>query len=334
MADSIATQQKLQFDFFLDDSWEGSFDRVEVWRSRLSGAGPYEAITDATWTPARLPVGAGARPSVPETGPFLVISGRSLLLRVNEAIDLTISFTGSDPLTLAQCATQVADQSGGLLSSYVLGGRLVIETQQPGGAAVLRCVGGDAAPALKLATAEPASVAFGKDANLALVQGELSYTITDYNGSSHFWYKTRFRNSLTGALSDFSTPFQVGKGGVGLSSDRLIVGYVELVDAQGQGLKNREVLVYNRFDGSVFDEKVVAGGTVKMLTDKNGRAEFTLVRGSYVTVGVSGTSLVRDIHVPTDPTLDSFNLMSAEVGSNDVFTVRVPVLSYGVRRSM
>lgn len=334
MADTIATQQKLDFDFFLDSSWEGTFDRVELWRSRLSTGGPYEALTAATWTPARLPAGAGDRPSAPETGPQVVAVGKKLNLLVNEKVALEVTFTGSDPLTLAQCATQVQAQGGGFLSSYVKNNQLVIETVQPGGQATLRLVGGDAAPTFGLLTTEPDSVAFGKDAHISLTAGVTQYTGTDYNGSSSFWYKTRFRHTVSGAVSEFTAPFQVAAGGAGLGNASLITGFVDLVDSAGNALKNREVFVYNKFDGTVVDGRVVAGGTQKLLTDENGRAEFTLVRGAYVIVGVSNTSLVRDVLVPTDPTLGSFNLLSVEFGQDDLFKVQVPQLTYGVRRSM
>jgi hypothetical protein len=78
----------------------------------------------------------------------------------------------------------------------------------------------------------------------------------------------------------------------------------------------------------------VAGGGADLLTDSSGRVEFPLVRGLGVTVSVAGTSLVRDITVPVDITVDIFNLFDPTIGTDDNFRVQVPELDYAIRRTL
>jgi hypothetical protein len=185
---------------------------------------------------------------------------------------------------------------------------------------------------LGLPTTTPDSLAYGHDARIPLVHGQQLYTFIDLHGSSENFYKTRFRNSQTDSLSEFSAPFSV-KVTVGVSPSKLIRGVVDLVDASGIPLANREVLVHNNYDGEMVDGMNVAGSVKGRLTDAQGHVEFMLVRGMSVTVAIHGTSLVRDITVPTDPALACFNLLDPAIGTDDVFRVQVPELDYAVRRS-
>lgn len=331
---TVATQKKTDFSFFLDNSWEGMFDRVEVWKSVLSAGGPYFPLTRPTWFGAFLPAdGPGVAPGTVETGPSVVIVGKTLKLRVDEKTDIDVTFTGSDPLTYAQCATQVEAQGLGLLTSYVVGGALVVQTVGAGGERTLRVVGGDAAPLLGFATTEPDSVAFGADPDVQLISGQTAYSFVDYNGDAAYFYKTRFVNSKTGSKSDFSSPFQAPKGG-SASSDKLLLCFVELVGIDGSAEKGREVAVFGNFDGQQVAGKTSVGGRLLGKTDETGRVEFTILRGAFVTVSVAGTALARDVVVPTDPSITSLNLLDGSVGTDDLFKVKVPQLDYAVRRSL
>ena len=58
VAPTLLTQERFQLDFFVDGStWEGLFDRIEVWRSRSTALGPYIPMHYDSWFPARLPHG-------------------------------------------------------------------------------------------------------------------------------------------------------------------------------------------------------------------------------------------------------------------------------------
>lgn len=331
----MTTQQALQVDIFVEDAdWLGQFDSLEVWRSRSLEAGPYEALLGDTWTPAHLPLDVlGAAPSPAQTGPSLPLVGKTLLLRVNKETDIAYVFTGTDPLTLAQAASQIQAGSVGLLFSYVLSARLIIETSLPGSGAVIEVTGGTAAPLLHLPTVDPSNVAYGKDARIPLVSGVSSYLFTDMNGSSTYFYKTRFYNANTQSYSAFGLPF-TGGAPAAIGAENLVRGLIDIVDLHGVAMANQTVLLYSRSNGVQVGGVVLAGGGARIKTDTAGRAEFLLVRGSEVTIALAGTNIVRDITVPTDPTVTSFNLLDPAYGQDDLFKVQVPNVDYAVRRTL
>jgi hypothetical protein len=331
---SELTNERFQLDFFVPEgSWEGNFDRLEVWRSRGTDQGPYEQLHDAGAVPARLPVGAGPPPSPSQTGPSIPLNGLLLQLLLDGKVPLTTTFSGSDPFTFAQAASQIQAQSQGLLTAYVLGPLLVVSTVEVGVKTSLACVGGDAAPLLGLPAAGAGSLAFGRDARIVLVRGQEEYGFVDPNGSPDFFYQARFFSSANSTVSQFSRPFQ-GTPTVGLSTASLCRCYVDLVDLTGNVLPNQEVLVYNRFSGLQAEGKVVTGGSLKLLTDASGHAEALLARGADVTVSIPGTALSRDVTVPTDPTVESVNLLATTTGQNDLFDVQVPNIPFAVRRTL
>jgi hypothetical protein len=335
MASTIVTGEALQLDLAIDSaSWEGSFDTLEIWRSRTTEGGPYEPLMGETWSPARIPSVQGEAPTSPETGRSVPVVGKELQLLINERDAVNLTFTGVTYLTLQQAATQIQTASAGLLKSFVLNGKLVIETVQPGAGSLLRVVGGDAAPLLGLPTSEPDSIAFGFDARIPLVKDSTGYVFTDPNGSKDYFYRARFFNTVSRQASSFGTAF-TGRSFAAISGANIVTGWADFVDSTGIAKKNQEILVYTRMDGLIIEGKVVVpSGPTRLLSDENGHVELQLVRGTYITVAVAGTDLVRDIVVPTDPAVSSFNLLDPSKGSNDLFKVRVPDLEYAARRSL
>lgn len=244
------------------------------------------------------------------------------------------SGTAGDPIHYSLAASQIQAQSQGLLRSYVdSSGELVVQTVEPGTGAALRVVGGDTAPLLGLPTQEPDSLVYGHDARVPLIHGQQLYTFIDLQGSAENYYKTRFRNTQTESLSEFSAPFSV-KTTIGVSPARLIRGVLDLVDMAGIPLANRQVLIKSNYAGEMVEGMNLAGTSQGKLTDARGHVEFMLVRGVSITVAIHGTNLVRDITVPTDSALVSFNLLDPKIGTDDVFRVQVPELDYAVRRSL
>lgn len=316
------------------EDFEGLFDQIEVWRSRSSINGPYEELTAASWKMARIPKLAGDEPSTPVVGPSVVVAGTTLQLKVNERDDLVIIFTGVNPITTQNAAAQIT--SGGLtrVRSYVdEDGILVVETTEPGTGALLRIVGGDAAPLLGLPLDEPESFAFGRDPRIPLKLDVYEYTFTDIRGSADYYYKTRFRNRLSDAVSEFSQPYSIGQA-LGISSANVVCGYLDLVGLNGRPLANRTVSVYNGFRYDLVENKLVAASQENQVTDHNGHVEFTLVRGTTVKVAIGGTDIVRDITVPTDESVKLFNLLDPSIGTDDVFVVQVPQVEYAYKRSL
>jgi hypothetical protein len=335
-APTAQTRERFQLDFFVAQrSWENLFNRLEVWRSRGTAEGPYELLHGASWSPAVLPQGAsGPPPSPPQTGPQVALAGTTLSFLVGaEDIPVTITFSGSNPFTFGAAASQIQEQSNGLLTAFVSGSTLIVQTVEAGAKAVLRCIGGDAAPLLGLAAREPFSIAFGLDARIVLVVGQEQYGFVDANGSPKFFYKARFFNDFNSTVSQFSAPFQ-GTTVSALSVASLCRGYVRLVDLSGAPAQNQELLVYNEFNGVLAEGAAVTGGSKKILTDEHGRAEIMLVRGTQVTIAIGGTPLARDVTVPTDTTIESINLLSATNSENDVFTVQVPNIPFAVQRHL
>lgn len=317
------------------EDYEDLFDRIEVWRSRTSIRGPYEELTADRWLRARIPKLASDQPSVPVTGRSVVIVGKTLQVRVGEAQDLVLVFTGTDPLTFAECASQITAQGQTKLLSYVdEDGLLVIETTEPGTGAVLRILESEAAPLLGLPIEEPDCLAFGRDARIPIKLGTESYLFTDLRGSDAYWYKTRFRNRVNLAVSEFSQPFSLGHA-LGISAANIACGVLDLVDTNGKPLPNKEVVVYNTYQGDLVEEKFVAGHGEARLTDSNGHVEFTLVRGAHMTVVISGTDIARNIIVPTDGDVSIFKLLDPDVSTqDDNFVVQIPSIVYAERRSL
>jgi len=312
----------------------GFFDQLEIWRSFTSEMGPFEELTADSWTPARLPKDGGDRPVVPVTGPSAVLVGKTLVFVAMDLDTIAVTFTGVDPLTRATAASQIESQSGGKLSSYVDAvGQLIVETPQTGTAATVQCTGGTTAGELGLATEEPQSIGYGRDARLQLRTNTELYQFSDQRGAPDAFYRTRYRNRLTQATSDFSQPFGATQVS-GLSDTSLVIGQLDLVDLQGRPLVSRQVRIHTNFNGVLIEGKLMAGGDLVKVTDVNGHVEFMLVRGQRVSVAVLGTDLMRDITVPIDPSVTSFNLLDPSLAGPDIFKVQVPDLVYAERRSL
>lgn len=324
--------EEIRLDIIAKSSdFAGFFDLLEIWRSFDSSAGPYSEITADEWKPARLPAGAGDIPVTPVTGPFAVIVGKTLVFLLDDTDTIVITFTGTDPLTRAAAASQIIAQSGARLDSYVdATGVLVVQTTQPGTGALLELTGGDAAGELGLALG---SRAYGRDARIPLANDQELYTFVDQRGESTAFYKTRYRNRTTNATSDFSQPFGGGQVSA-LSDTSLVIGIADLVDVRGRPLAFREIRIHTDFNGILVDGRVMAGGDIVVKTDVNGHVEVPLVRGQSIAVGIAGTDLVRDITVPTDPAVVTFNLMDPALAGPDIFKVQVPDIIYAERRTL
>lgn len=321
-----ATKQDLSLNILLsDEDWEGKYDKLDVLRSRMTDAGPYEYLTGSAYLPAAI---TGAVVS-----PVLAIAGLTLLLRVNESFDISVTFTGVNPISIASAATQIAAASLGLLQAQAPSNALMINTVPVGAVASLRIVGGNAAPLLGLPLTEPSSVALGKDARIALTPSQQVYEFTDHNGSLGFFYRTRFYNSTTGASSDFSAPI-AGKDVSPLLPSMLVQGYLRLVDIRGVPSRKEMVLLYPQMNGTTVEGRVMVSGALSKATDDDGRVEFTLLRGQQFTLAIAGVSLARDITTPTDLAITSFNMLDPQYAKDDLFNVQQPAIDFGARRTL
>ena len=324
-----------------DEDFVGLFDVLELWRSTGGPDGPFEELTSETLETARLPRGAADPPMPAVTGGSVNIDTKIMVLLVDEKTEVPITFSGVDPITFASLAGQITTQGLTLVSSYVDDiGQVVVQTTAAGLTARLRIkpgdadLGTDAAERLGLPTTDPFNFAFGRIPRLPLIQGTETYLVTDPHSSRDYFYKTRFRNAVSGAVSDFSLPFGVGQS-IGVSQNNVVCGRAELVNIDGVPIANQEVRLNVGFNGTIIEGKVVAGTDVKKLSDENGMVEFNLVRGQRVTVAIIGTDLTRDILVPTDPAVTVFNLLDPDIVTGpDNFQVQVPNIITAERRSL
>lgn len=329
---SIVTKQPQTLTLFAEPAdWSGLFDQLEVWRSRLGEGGPYELLT-AGWSPARLPKDApltgGGSGYVP------ALSGKPLILFINEEVQVEVTFVGTDPITLAAATAQIEAQSNGYLTSYVSSdARPVVCTAAMGLSATLRVVGGDAAPLLGLPTQEPQSVSFGTDPRISLVSSKTTYVFKDPNSSPEYYYKTRFHNSVDGAVSAFSDPFNT-LGPTTLSAPSLVRCTLDLVDVSGTAAANRDVVVYGEFGKQLIEGRFVVGGSIRKTTDYTGHVSFLLPRGLEVSVAIGGTNVVRTLTVPTDPGVETISLLDPDLSKEDVFGVERVEQTFAARRSL
>ena len=308
-----------------DSDWLGTFDQIEVWRSRSTMGGPYDELTADAWKPARLPATGGDQPTVVVAGPTTNIVGKALELLLKERDAISIVFTGFDPLLLSQVASQISAQSAGRLHSYVdADAQLVIETLEPGTGAALRVLLSDAASILALPLQEPDDLVFGKDARIPLVHGSNVYHYSDISGSTEFFYKTRFFNSTTGAVSAFSLPFGSGQA-LGVAPQFLVSGFLDLATSDGKPVVGRRVTLSLTFNGTIVDGMLLAGNALSKHTDAFGHVEFNLVRGAKYDLSIAGLNLVKTVSAPTDTTITSFQLVDANFSEQeDYFRVRIP----------
>jgi hypothetical protein len=320
----VATGQPVTFSIGASASQtENIFTHIEVYRSRSGEDGPFTEVTGQDWSLPRHVISARSA----------VLSSRTLEFRVSETHDVTVTFSGPDPMSPATIASQIQSQSKGLLKASVLGSDLIIEALHAGATATLRVVGGDAAVLLGLPIIEPDSVAFGTNARIPIIGGIDTYQFTDPHGDPSYFYKVRFGNNGLNQVSEYSEPFSASDVST-VDRSFLATGFIDLVDMEGSPIEDVEVRVRMKSRTTMLAGVLVAGTMLADRTDSRGHVEFDLPRGAEVTVVISGTSIARDVTVPTDSTVGMFNLLGPEYGSDDAFNVQVPDLEYANRRSL
>jgi hypothetical protein len=245
---------------------------------------------------------------------------------------LAIVFTGTDPLTITQISTQIGVQGAGLVTSSIdpITGTLSIHSLQAGGLGSLRVVGGDAAALLGLPLSEPDSLKYGQDPRIPLSAGQNVYSFTDYWSQDSYFYKTRFSNSINGAKSAFSDPVAATMR-LGVDPAKVAIGYVRLLQPDGRPASAQEVMLYNTYNSTRIDGCTIVGGPKKLLTDSNGYVEFPLLRGLVFDVGIGGTSYIRKVTTPLDPTVLKFDCFDPKYGEDDNFSVQQADVPYAQR---
>lgn len=294
------------------------FDEIQIWRSVSGIGGTYEEITDNGIQPAEM--------TGTETAPF-TLNGLSLDLKVNAGSEQTVNFVTADPINIDDVVDILNDDLTDLVASEDTGA-VVLTSDLDGTGASIEITGGSALTELGFTLDQ---LAQGRDDRLTLTAGVSTYQHDDQGGDTEAYYKTRYYNSATGAVSAFGDPVKGDIGSI-ITPTELIKGTVSLAELDGRPYVEKRVIFYNvRVPPMLIDGSLVVGRQVTVETDQAGYAETMLVKGSTVDVTISGTGIVRRITVPSTGT--EFDVMGAVAAADDVFQVQVPDIPAAVRRS-
>lgn len=294
------------------------FDEIQIWRSTTGIAGTYWEITDDGDQPASM---TGSQVS-----PF-TLNGLDLKLKVDGGSEQTITFSTADPISVDDLIDTFNNDLTGLTASEDTGAVKLTSTTIGTGASI-EITGGTALTALGFTQDQ---LAQGRDDRLLMSAGVTSYQHDDQGGDPDAYYKTRYYNSGTGAVSTFGDPVKGDIGSI-ISPTELIKGTISLAGLDGSPYSDRRVIFYNvRTPPLLIDGSIVIGREVVVTTDQAGYAETMLVKGATVDVTISGTGIVRRITVPS--TGSEFDVMSSVASADDLFQVQVPDIPAAVRRS-
>ena len=155
-------------------------------------------------------------------------------------------------------------------------------------------------------------------------KNNLAVTVVD-NKSVH---NANVAYLLTGYLS----PTFAGED-VFTSADRSLMK-VNLADLLGEPIVGASILITNHHvpsskTGASTKKAIVLGPPIRIVTDGDGHAEISLLRGIDVTVAFEGSGVRRDLTVPSQASFD----LTDELSQNDPFDIVVPKIAAAVRRS-
>jgi hypothetical protein len=287
------------------------FDRIEVWKSPDESGVPtaYVEIT------ANDPTAARVDGSI--SGPWNV-SGQTLTVNLNNSDPINIAFTGSNPISLQSVISQINTVFSEFASEVPTDSNRIRLTSSVEGTQSIIELGGVAATTLGLSTARTS----GKGARLLISSSTENYEFQDLDGQASYWYKTRFLNSETGAVSSYSTPRKGGAGDT-LLSGQVVLGSLAITDMLGQPVVGaRVILVPNTTQlidnglGTVYGI-FQSVNRIELQTDTDGKASTSLVRGIKLKVFIEGTTFNREFTVPdTD-----FDILQVAIDEPDPFTI-------------
>ena len=295
-----------------------SFDTMRIRRSVTGETGPFSEITAATATKATL---LGTLSS-----PFSV-SGKTLQLKVDSLDQVNMTFTGTNPLSIAQVVSQVNAAIAGIASD--VSGKLQLQSTTTGTASKMQVVGGSAITDLGFTTGERT---IGSEPYITLVTGQTSYLFSDRDGESGYYYEASYYHTVNHLTSQWSEPFR-GEPGTLIDSSKLSVGSIDSVNAAGVAQEGQRITFFPLHDPFQVDGYQVAllNESITIETDSSGHAEVTLVRGLKVKVVFEGTSLIREITIPDTATFNLLDLISA---APDPYNPIEPDYPSAIRRSI
>lgn len=297
----------------------GLFDKIQVERSEAGVGGPYTEITGAAATAATL-LGS-------QSAPF-TLNGKTLLLKADGGVEQTITFVSADPINVDDTVDFInANLTGAVATEEV--GAVRITSSTLGTSSLLEITGGTALADLGFTSGDADN---GEDPRITLQAGVDEYEYDDQSGDPGNYYRTRFYNSSTAAVSSYSDPV-LGEVGTIISVSYLILAKVDLANMDGTPIDDRRVSFYNVYvpSGLIVDDIGVVGRAIDIFTNQAGHAETMLIKGATMNVSISGTAIMRRITVPTTGT--EFNVLSEIAAADDIFQIQTPDIPAAVRRS-
>lgn len=297
-----------------------SFSHIRVKRSIVGVGGPFDLITGEVATAATL--------LAPTAGPYSV-SGLTLEISVDRAPAVTVTFTGTDPLTAAALAGQINAELGAANASNV-GASLQLASLLTGTESAIEVTGGTALAALGW-SANDRDV--GEDENIPLTPGKELYDYVDDDGDGDFFYVVHYHNPVSNLSSNDSEPFQ-GEPSAVVGTENLSRAIVDLADTTGFAIADQEISLYTVHQIPLVVDGFQIGlarAPKVMITDNLGHAEELLVRGSRVKVVFEGTSVIRDITVPDE---EEFDLLALLAAAPDPFNPALPAFPFAIRRTL
>lgn len=283
----------IEFDVHIDnvESISAIYDRIQVWRSPTE-SGTYVDLTDDDATAAII--------DGTVEGPW-ILDGLTLIIALNAAEQRTVTFSGTNPLSLATVLEQINDEFPALALEVPTDTDKVRLLSSTTGTQSILEITGTARAVLGLSALRTN----GKTARLIISSNTDEYLFRDFDGTNGYWYKTRYYNTVTGAISSFSPAMQEGDG-IGLPSSHTVVGSIALADLTGAPIVGKRIIFVStgsqvRADGSGNNYGIFGSVfRVEAITDLNGRAEVTLVIGQQLKVFFEGTDFHRQFEVPNE----------------------------------
>lgn len=287
------------------------FDCIQVWRSPDETGSPTPFV-DITANEATSAVVDGT-----VAGPWN-LSGQTMTVIRDGAAPQPITFTGTNPLLLQDVLSQINAVFSGFASEVPTDtGRIRLKSPLVGTQSIIE-VTGAATTTLGLSTLRTN----GKAPRLLLSPNTEDYQFRDFDGQSTYWYKSRYYNKSSGLVSEFSTPRQGGPG-TALSDSAVAVGRIALADVTGLPIVGRRIIFVPVSSQIVSD----GGGNnygilptvdrIEIVTDNNGRAQVSLMKGQVVKVFIEGSSFQRQFTVPTT----DFDILTVASSQPDPFSI-------------
>lgn len=290
------------------------YDSIQVWRSPDQDGDPEPYVEITAQEEERAFVDGE------EEGPW-DLNGLILTVTVDGGPSKIITLSGANPIDLATVLDTINDVAPGLASeSGEDTGLIRLTSPTYGTRSSIVVTPSTAATRLGLSTDK----VNGKSAYPLLSQTTESYSFVDYDGVDSYWYKTRFYNTRTGAVSEFSSPRRGAVPDV-IPDSSLVLCYVYLADGTGAPIVDRRILLVPTGQVQITNDNDQVYGIlpgvdrITLTTDDSGYAETNLVRGQRFKMFIEGTTFHREVTIPAVVT--ELNLLTAAASADDPFTI-------------